>query len=319
MVRRGVAPQSPLQASLAYEHPSRLRPSSGATFGPVHRRLVDPPKLVRLLGTRDANRASAGHVAADREWPTGFGENYMSLERAAGQTRAGLRIDRGTINGALWNLYRANDPRDMARGVLMMTQVISEAARFRPLRDEIALRLGPEPQDPLYLRQQYADQENNWSSLSSAFSNLMRQPEGTDDNTPMEGWGRISEVIGRPIHLVLTRPSATRSTCCSPRCTADSGFRFPLPRRVPLDGAESFLPNGVRGRLLSSCGSSPHIPGTHRPSRDPSGQRLVQENSAEGTQVKGSLGTSQGSCSASPPKSPWPVATSSAAARCRRS
>jgi len=39
--------------------------------------------------------------------------------------------------------------------------------------------------------------------LSAAFNNLVRQPEGTHDNTPMEGWGRISPFDGRPIRLVL--------------------------------------------------------------------------------------------------------------------
>jgi hypothetical protein len=160
-----------------------------------------PRGWYNYLGNRD--NAGPSWVSADREWQTGFGENYTDLERAAGQARAGLRIDRGTINGAVWALYNANDPRGMARGVLMMTQFISEAARFRPLRDEIALRLGPNPQDPLYLPQEYADQENSWDPLSAAFNNLVRQPEGTHDNTPMEGWGRISPFDGRPIRLVL--------------------------------------------------------------------------------------------------------------------
>jgi hypothetical protein len=153
------------------------------------------------LGDREFAGPSNG--ASNREWRCPFGENYTEIENQAGQTRAGLRIDRDTVNGAVWNLWNANNNRDMARGVLMMTQFLSEAARFRPIRDEIALRMAPNPSDPLYLPEEYAEQENNWSHLSWAFNGLLHQPQGTHDNNAQIGWGRISPFDGRPERIVL--------------------------------------------------------------------------------------------------------------------
>lgn len=151
------------------------------------------------LGDRRGAGPSDGR--SDREWRCPFGENYGEIESYAGQTRAGLQIDRDTVNGAVWNLWNANNSRDMARGVLMMTQFISEAARFRPIRDEIALAMNGN--NTLHLPGEYADQENNWASLSGSFNGLVRQPQGTRDSTPMTGWGRIEPWTGRPQRIIL--------------------------------------------------------------------------------------------------------------------
>ncbi|WP_345029489.1 ribosome-inactivating family protein [Kutzneria kofuensis] len=151
------------------------------------------------LGNR--NGAGPSNGASHGEWQCPFGEGYGDIENTAGQGRTGLAIDRDTVNGAVWNLWNASNPRDMARGVLMMTQFISEAARFRPLRDEIALTMNGN--STLYLPGEYADQENSWSPLSAAFNGLLRQPPGTRDNTPMTGWGRIEPWTGRPQRIIL--------------------------------------------------------------------------------------------------------------------
>ncbi|MFC0432541.1 ribosome-inactivating family protein [Kutzneria buriramensis] len=151
------------------------------------------------LGDRAVAGPSDG--ASRGEWQTRFGESYVNLEGWAGQQRAGLPIDRGTVNGAVWDLWNAGNDRDMARGVLMMTQFISEAARFRPLRDEIALAMNGN--NTLYLPGEYADQENSWGQLSGAFNRLLNQPQGTRDNTPMTGYGRIEPWTGRPQRIIL--------------------------------------------------------------------------------------------------------------------
>ncbi|MET8763694.1 ribosome-inactivating family protein [Lentzea sp. NPDC004782] len=134
-------------------------------------------------------------------YPTGFTDNYNSIEAAAQQGRAGLAINPWTVNGAVHYLLEAGDRQRMAQGVLMMTQWISEAARFRPLRDEIALVMNDNGN---YFRipQEYADQENNWGNLSNHFNNLLRQPQGARDPQPLEGWGRIAN--GRPLRYTLT-------------------------------------------------------------------------------------------------------------------
>lgn len=151
------------------------------------------------LGNRDAAGPSNG--ASNGEWQARFGEGYDGIECAAGQERTGLAIDRDTVNGAMWNLWFAANDRDMARGVLMMTQFISEAARFRPLRDEIALTMNGDR--TLVMPTEHTQQENNWSPLSVAFNRLLNQTQGTRDENPREGWGRIEPWTGRPQRIVL--------------------------------------------------------------------------------------------------------------------
>lgn len=130
----------------------------------------------------------------------GFGENYNLIEQAAEQARAGLAVNPWTVNQAVGYLLAANDRRHMAQGVLMMTQWLSEATRFRPLRDEIALVMNDNGN---YFRipQEYADQENNWGNLSGRFNELLRRPEGTQDTAPLRGWGRV--VNGHPRQYIL--------------------------------------------------------------------------------------------------------------------
>ena len=111
-------------------------------------------------------------------------------------------INPWTVNGAVRYLLEANNRQHMAQGVLQMTQWLSEAARFRPLRDEIALVMNDNGN---YFRvpQEYATQENNWGNLSWAFNGLLRQPQGTRDNNAMIGWGRIEPWTGRPQRIIL--------------------------------------------------------------------------------------------------------------------
>jgi hypothetical protein len=149
----------------------------------------------------DRQFAGPSNGASHGEWRCPFGENYGEIEGHAGQGRSGMPIDRDTVNGAVWNLWNANNDRDMARGVLMMTQFISEAARFRPIRDEIALTMNGN--STLHLPAEYADQENNWSHLSAAFNGLLRQPPGTRDTNAPTGWGRIEPWTGRPQRIIL--------------------------------------------------------------------------------------------------------------------
>lgn len=131
----------------------------------------------------------------------GFTDNYNSIEAAAGQGRAGLAINPWTVNGAVHYLLAADNRQHMAQGVLQMTQWLSEAARFRPLRDEIALVMNDNGN---YFRvpQEYANQENNWGNLSYRFNELLRRGQGAQDTQqPYTGWGRI--VNGRPLQYTL--------------------------------------------------------------------------------------------------------------------
>jgi hypothetical protein len=160
--------------------------------------------IYRYLGDQNnsgpSNRNGTGGLDLAHSRQPGFGDNYNSIEQAAEQTRVGLGINPWTVNQAVGYLLAANDRRHMAQGVLQMTQWISEAARFRPLRDEIALTMNDNG-NFLRIPQEYADQENNWGNLSFRFNELLRRPEGTRDPAPLVGWGRI--VNGRPLRYVL--------------------------------------------------------------------------------------------------------------------
>lgn len=131
----------------------------------------------------------------------GFGDNYTNIEGAAHQGRVGLAIDPWTINGAVRNLLAANNTEAMAHGVLQMTQWLSEAARFRPLRDEIAYAMTGNG-IPFRVPQEYATQENNWGNLSGRFNALLRHAQNYVDPSPLVGWGRFHN--GAPQRFDLT-------------------------------------------------------------------------------------------------------------------
>jgi hypothetical protein len=160
--------------------------------------------VYRYLGPQDhsgpSRRDGTGGPRSAATRPAGFGDNYTELENRAGQSRVGLAINPWTVNGAVLYLREANNTQRMAQGVLQMTQWISEAARFRPMRDEITQVMNGNGN---YFRvpREYADQENHWGALSNRFNWLLTRPQGFRDPDRLEGWGRV--VNGRPQRIVL--------------------------------------------------------------------------------------------------------------------
>ncbi|MFJ9633594.1 ribosome-inactivating family protein [Streptomyces sp. NPDC101175] len=164
------------------------------------------------LGDRPSNTPPYGERSrmdngkrrdADR-WVRVASENYSSLETAANEHRAGIQISQASINGAAQYMYnRGNNVANLllARGALRMTQFISEAARFRPIRDDIALSIGSSG-SALYLPAQLAAQENNWGALSTRFNELLHHPQGYQDPHPLTGYRR--DIFGDAVAIVLT-------------------------------------------------------------------------------------------------------------------
>ncbi|UUU29412.1 ribosome-inactivating family protein [Streptomyces sp. CA-210063] len=130
---------------------------------------------------------------------TPFEENYVSMETAANEHRANMAISRDSINGAAWYLYNANNNQNMARGVLRMAQFIAEAARFRPIRDNIAGVIGFDAVH--FIPPQLVSQENQWGHLSGRFNWLLSMPQGYRDPHPLHAVRRGT--FGEAVSIVL--------------------------------------------------------------------------------------------------------------------
>ncbi|MEV6546338.1 ribosome-inactivating family protein [Streptomyces sp. NPDC051665] len=136
----------------------------------------------------ESSRSENGQTRkASQVFKAPFGENYSSMEGSANQSRNGLAVTRDAVNGAVWSLWNSNNGGDMARGALMMTQFVSEAARFRPIRDSLALTQNG---DYYAMPSGFVDDENNWSAFSSRFNWLITQRDGYQDPNPLTGYAR---------------------------------------------------------------------------------------------------------------------------------
>ncbi|MFC8677120.1 ribosome-inactivating family protein [Streptomyces griseorubiginosus] len=128
------------------------------------------------------NRGEVTQWAANR--PTNFNADYPNLENRAGVARNEIGFSRDALNTAAWNLYDARQPtdrdggnqarteiRNQARAVLMMTQFISEATRFRGIGTRLGYANEPAAdRDPVYIPWQVTGEENNWGTLSGRFN-----------------------------------------------------------------------------------------------------------------------------------------------------
>lgn len=115
-----------------------------------------------------------------------------------------MAIDYQTMNAAALFLYGQNrnyTDQDRAGGALRMTQLISEAARFRAIRDEIAVNIGPET-GTLTMPGQFVEMENNWSTLSGRFNSLLRHDQNYQDPNPLTAYRR--DAFGRRATIILT-------------------------------------------------------------------------------------------------------------------
>ncbi|MET7655037.1 MULTISPECIES: ribosome-inactivating family protein [unclassified Streptomyces] len=129
-----------------------------------------------------------------------FGEGYGALETTGGESRSYMMISRDTISSAAWYLYDSNDTRSMARGALRMAQFISEAARFRPMRNFIAPIMGHDA--ALLIPRQLVAQQNNWGTLSARLNDLLHHAVGYIDPRPLTGYRVSSDTIVSVVRLL---------------------------------------------------------------------------------------------------------------------
>lgn len=117
-----------------------------------------------------------------------FKEDHGSIEQEAdgSSNRTGIEYDQGTFNGAMNTLLHARDTRlgtsesrNQARAFLVMTQAVSEAARFRPIAGFMATANDAHTRG--HLSGYYVSMENHWSEFSRRFNQLLREQR---DDTP---------------------------------------------------------------------------------------------------------------------------------------
>ncbi|MFF4028831.1 ribosome-inactivating family protein [Streptomyces sviceus] len=152
----------------------------------------------------ERGRTDNGRFRDAEHWRQISSENYSRLEADAGENRADMPISSQSINAAAMFMYSRNpnyDNHDRARGALRMTQFISEAARFRPIRDDIAQVIGHH--GTLYMPAEYARMENAWSTLSTRFNELLHHPQNYQDPHPLTSWRR--DTLGSPVKIILTK------------------------------------------------------------------------------------------------------------------
>jgi hypothetical protein len=167
----------------------------------VYYYLGDRPNHTPSYGER--SRPDGGRQRDADRWERVASENYSQLEQFAGERRVNMNIGHDTINAAAMFLYSRNpnyDNRDRALGALRMIQFISEAARFRPIRDDIALTIG-RSDSHFSMPTQFVAQENQWGTLSNRYNWLLKQRPGFRDPHPLTGYRR--DGFGFAVAIIL--------------------------------------------------------------------------------------------------------------------
>lgn len=130
----------------------------------------------------DANQAMPSNAQ-----PAGFGENYHDLEQAAGTNRYNMRYNPHNFDQAVYTLIRGGDRRDRAHAVLMMTQAVSEATRFRPISQYFGL-LNADDLRPTGLDPHYVDMQNDWGKGSERYNELLSQHRSDSPDSAFKIW-----------------------------------------------------------------------------------------------------------------------------------
>jgi hypothetical protein len=136
----------------------------------------------------------------------GFGANYGRIEGWAGINRNDIHYNRATVNEAVRTLLGTDDrnsgTQSQARAFLMMTQFVSEAARFRPISDLMGFASnGWDTQ----IDGRLVGMENNWDAVSQRYNRLRARAESEHNNNvtdtdPMRAYwrdtgGSVREIV----------------------------------------------------------------------------------------------------------------------------
>ncbi|KUN29305.1 hypothetical protein AQJ23_00495 [Streptomyces antibioticus] len=143
---------------------------------------------------------AGGWRAAYGTWRLPADESYGSLQGLANLSRQDITWNRSNVNSAVWDLYNANNTQNMARGFLVMTQFVAEAARFRPIAHNIGLTM--DGGGDARLPGQLVSQETDWDTLSRRFNELIDNHwPGYVDPNPI--WAYRTDEYGNPVGFFL--------------------------------------------------------------------------------------------------------------------
>ncbi|MET9089330.1 ribosome-inactivating family protein [Streptomyces sp. NPDC004237] len=134
--------------------------------------------------------------------------SYDQIERLANHgndgepvTRSTMPFNQDSVSSAASALWWADQQHRelMGQGVLLFTQFISEALRFRGISDEIGWQgFGDRSQDNWQFRTRInpvlVNQETQWGTLSERFNELQRRNRRDDDSAQLlDGWWRAPD------------------------------------------------------------------------------------------------------------------------------
>ncbi|XP_050219341.1 ricin-like [Mercurialis annua] len=162
----------------------------------------------------------------DREFMTGLGVNYGDLERVANQNREQTQLGFTPLDTAIAHLHglttNRTDNRNLARGFLVIAQMIAEAARFNLISTRIARSFSnaivPDPG--------MIQLENDWSTISTAIQ------QSNDDGVLPEPL-LLRDPRGQPIEVTQVKELLTVISLLLYPCKRPSQFSLLIRPVVP--------------------------------------------------------------------------------------
>ncbi|MFF4505475.1 ribosome-inactivating family protein [Streptomyces sp. NPDC001401] len=132
------------------------------------------------------------YLDPDQDMPSnseaaGFGENYNDLQNAANTNRYDLEYNPHNLDQAVYTLIRGGSRQARAHAVLMMTQAVSGATRFRPIMNYFGL-LNDENLRPTRLSAHYVDMQNTWGQGSNRYNELLREHRSDSPDRAYRIW-----------------------------------------------------------------------------------------------------------------------------------
>jgi hypothetical protein len=138
-----------------------------------------------------------------------FGGNYNSLTQAAGRDRAYMPISYPQVTSAILGLGRSyanghtlgSDRQSAARCLMLLIQMVSEAARFNDVESQFRSALGG--WDESYLTTGQQNLETNWATLSNFFYRLNQGTNPAPVNVSGIGTIRDRAQVRRYVRVLL--------------------------------------------------------------------------------------------------------------------
>ncbi|MFC4472664.1 ribosome-inactivating family protein [Streptomyces xiangluensis] len=103
----------------------------------------------------------------------GFTGGYGDLESRGGQARANMRLNQQVVNNAYENLRGNANVNTAARSIMVFVMMISEGARFEPLRQDFREAFGSNGAGETVVNVADARLMNRWSDASQQFADSL--------------------------------------------------------------------------------------------------------------------------------------------------